>query len=421
MNIFIPLSKEKRANKEECRKEIVLAEAKIEAILKEHEVNCAICDHPLGKRFRSAIRFDKETSEVNIHPVHLDCVKDNVNVMDMMMNNSRFYDFSSLDLLLISGIIDHLTKLEKEGKLPDIHEQDYLQPDMPTPDTLGEPFYTMVEIKDGVLTGNIESHIHEGEKMLMLYVSKKVAMQAKQARNKKGWENYHVAGINKETMQKLFSSGIKFMVVAGFEGSKAIAVAMSGEEIIEAMKPGEWLYKVIESQKESGVVAKTITQGDDCLLSLGIIENSFISLPLFYVQYPNEDILKNKLENQIPFSLIAEQVKPEDVTGTTLEGIHTLKGDALYTNFLYVHNAQMVIEKTNDGVIIRADFIPSEKPEGGFTIPFAIAGIIDYQQEVDDFKNLFEKVGVALIRFDAAERAGDHLYLICDKCLFVNL
>lgn len=62
--------------------------------------------------------------------------------------------------------------------------------------------------------------------------------------------------------------------------------------------------------KEKGVVAKTITHGDDCLLSLGIIKNAFNSLPLFYVQYPNEEILSNRLENQITHAFIAVRIKP---------------------------------------------------------------------------------------------------------------
>lgn len=78
-----------------------------------------------------------------------------------------------------------------------------------------------------------------------------------------------------------------------------------------------------------------------------------------------------------------------------MERIHTFKGESPYTNFLFVHNAQMVIEKTDAGeVIIRTDFIASEKPERGISAPFSIAGVIDYEQEVIDFKALFEEVGV---------------------------
>jgi hypothetical protein len=183
----------------------------------------------------------------------------------------------------------------------------------------------------------------------------------------------------------------------------------------------EELSKPKKEHQDPGVVTKNIKWGDDCLVSLGLIQNHFVSLPLFYVEYPNEEILKGKLEQQITEAILGEKIYIENIEGTTLEGMHTLKGEAPYTNFLYIHNAELTVEKTAEGIVIRMDFIPAKKPEGSMTKAFSVSGIIEHDPFVDHFREGFEEVGATLIRFGSPENAGDHIYLVCDRCVFINL
>ncbi|MFY0781184.1 hypothetical protein AB1K18_12980 [Peribacillus simplex] len=248
MNIFIPLPKEKRAIKEECRKQIFLAETQMENILKNQIVICAICDKTISGRFRSASRFKKGRSEVNLHPVHIDCVKENAKLTEVFGGDKVYYDLSSIDLLIMSGIVNHLTDLEKEGKLPDIPKETSSF-DMPSPDTIGDPFYTMVEVIDGKMTGGVINQIHDDEQLIYLYVSENIALRSRKEGNRRGQlENYVVAGVSNNTMEQVLKSNKKIMVVMGIEGSKAIATAMTGAEIKDAIQPGEWLDNIIKLQ-----------------------------------------------------------------------------------------------------------------------------------------------------------------------------
>lgn len=216
------------------------------------EISCAICDETIENRFRSASRFDRETREVNIHPVHIDCIKDNANAFDVMKGNSRFFDFSTLDLLLMSEIINHLSDLEREGRLPELPDEVISPIEMPSPDTIGEPFYTLMEVIDGKLTGNIMNKFHDNEQLIYLYISEEVAIQSKLAANlNKQLENYIVAGISKSTLESMLNSHPKFMVVLGLEGTKGLAMALTGEEIREAIAPSEWLDKMIKNRPNS--------------------------------------------------------------------------------------------------------------------------------------------------------------------------
>ena len=183
----------------------------------------------------------------------------------------------------------------------------------------------------------------------------------------------------------------------------------------------EELNKPKSEHKDPGVVTKNIKWGDDCLVSLGLIENHYISLPLFYVQYPNEDLLSEKLEKQISNAVIAEKISEENAKGTTLEGLHTLKGNAPYTNYVYVHNSSIKVERTSEGIVIRLDFTPAKKTNGELSESFSVSGIIEHDQYVDSFKEKVEECGVSLIRFSAPENNGDHIYFVCNQCIFVNL
>jgi hypothetical protein len=251
MNIFIPLPKEKRAIKEECRKQIFLAERQMEDIIIMESVICAICNQPIDGRFRSASRFNSGTSGVNLHPVHIDCIKDNSNLMDAFIEEKGYYDLSTLDLLLMSGIVNHLSDLEKEGKLPDIPKSNDSLLNFPSPETIGEPFYTLIEVLDGKITGNIISNFHSNEQMPYIYVSKKIALRSNEkAYGNNKLVNYVVAGINQQFLNRLLNSDRTIMVILDIQGSKATAMPMTGKEIKEAIKSDEWLDKIIKMQSK---------------------------------------------------------------------------------------------------------------------------------------------------------------------------
>jgi hypothetical protein len=251
MNLFIQIPKDKRAKREECRQQIIFAEQQMEEKIKEHSVTCAICDKSLNSRFRSASRFNKESYELHLHPVHVDCVKDNASLTEVFGSEKSYYDLSSLDLLLMSGMVNHLTDLEKEGKLPDIPEVEESLVNFPSPETIGEPFYTLIEMIDGKITGNVISNFHNNEQMPYLYVSKDIAVQSKKEGNRNmQLKNYEVAGVSRKFLDGILNSNKNIMVIMDIQGSRATAISHTGAEIKDAMKTGGWLDNIIKMQNK---------------------------------------------------------------------------------------------------------------------------------------------------------------------------
>lgn len=243
------LKNEDRKSRESCSKAIAQIEKAIQARLDNgREITCEICNIPLESRFRTAVKVFTKDSKVIVHPVHIHCIEDHRPISELFGKDCDCINISSLDLLTINGLVDYMTELNKEGILPPFSEDDLKEEDpmchIPTTDTKGEPFYTMVEILKGKHTGMIESQIYEREQMFVLYVSKSVAELAKKSRGK-GWKDYHVAGISKQGLNYLLNSPRRFMVVLKMEGSKAITIPLTGEEIKEGIQSGKWLTNIV--------------------------------------------------------------------------------------------------------------------------------------------------------------------------------
>ncbi|PAB61006.1 hypothetical protein [Anaeromicrobium sediminis] len=252
MSLFIELKPEDRRNSEKCKAAI----ANIEKVFKEkrshnEKITCAICNKLLSNRFRSACRVMANSKTVLVHPVHIGCIKENSPMNELFGNKKEYVDMSTIDLITMINIIDTLHKLDKEDKLPELNN-DILSSNlhMPNPEIKGQPFYTMVEIKNGVLTGNIESYNHKGKYLPMLYVSKRVAERAKKIKDNAFKNNYYVAGISEEGLNDLFSRySEESIVVLGFEGEKGVSMPLTSKEILNGLKPNKWLSKIIMEQQ----------------------------------------------------------------------------------------------------------------------------------------------------------------------------
>ncbi|WP_156396562.1 hypothetical protein [Paenibacillus sp. Soil724D2] len=214
---------------------------------------CKICTKKLGTRFRTACRGEIQGGKAGIttiHPVHLHCIEDHGNAEKILMSDSGYYDFSPLDMVAMIDIFVHLKTLEESGRLPDIQDyEEEKRKHTPSPQTPGEPFYTLAEIKDGVPTDKINSHPVNGKLMMILYVTRKVADQAKALSKSEGWENFQVSGVNKLALNQIISSDTEVLVVMGFEGTSAISMQFSGSEIAEELKPGGRISSIIKRQQ----------------------------------------------------------------------------------------------------------------------------------------------------------------------------
>jgi hypothetical protein len=254
MELFVELKAEDKKNPYTCRREIIEIESKFKRELENNkEIKCAICGNKLlASDFRIAGRIYNDSKKVMLHPVHKTCIQEYTPIWQIASSNTNYKDVSDNDIIAGLRIYQVLHEKEVNGELPDFDETKSTSSivNMTNPDVKGEPFYTMSEIKNGNLTGNIESYKVDNILLPVLYVSKKVAVKAKEIMDSSFENDYYVSGISKKYFNEMVKNfKKKFLVVMGFEGKKAISIPLTGSEIVEALEPNEWLLKIVEKSQ----------------------------------------------------------------------------------------------------------------------------------------------------------------------------
>jgi len=252
MDLFVELKAEYRRNPYTCRRKILNIEDIFKKKLVENkEIKCTICGEPLFKDFRIACRI-YDNKNVRLHPVHKACIEEHTSFKNIILSNSKYKDISDNDLIACLRIVQIFNDMDKSGQITDFKESKSTCSfnDMPNPYIKGEPFYTMVKIKKGELSGNIETYKLENKLLPVIYVSEKIAEKSRAVRDSSFINDYSVAGVSRSQLEGMLTKfNEKFVVVMGFKDEKAVAIPLTSDEIVEALKPNEWLSKVIDKSK----------------------------------------------------------------------------------------------------------------------------------------------------------------------------
>ncbi|HBJ2623371.1 TPA: hypothetical protein LA827_003170 [Clostridium botulinum] len=253
MNLFIEIEPKYRKNSDVCIERISIIEKKIEKeLLVNKDIKCAICGKYITEKFSIACRVYKESKKVFLHPVHIGCISENINVKELDSTNNNYNDISKNDLVDTIKLIETLQQIDVNEKQQNLKKSDTkcFTSCMPNPNIKGQPFYTMVEIKQGKLTGNIESFKLGNNLLPVLYVSKKIAEKAKEIKDSSFKNNYFVAGILKSQLNTMIEGFKgKFLVIINFEGNNAISAQLTSQELIELLKPNQWLSDIVHKMQ----------------------------------------------------------------------------------------------------------------------------------------------------------------------------
>lgn len=77
-----------------------------------------------------------------------------------------------------------------------------------------------------------------------------MGQKAKQIRDSSFKNDYYVAGILKDQLNSMLEGFEgRFLVIMGFKGRKAISIQLTSKEIVEALKPNEWLAKAVKESQ----------------------------------------------------------------------------------------------------------------------------------------------------------------------------